>query len=56
MIDQMDDLVFEAGRVRVVIHYGAAWVDLTNGHWRSLFHPIYVPQKEFAIGPIQVFW
>jgi len=39
-----------------VIHYGAAWVDLKNGHWRSLFKPIFVPQKEFAIGPLQVFW
>jgi hypothetical protein len=56
MIDQMDDWTVEVGDVRVVVHYGAAWVDLKNGHWRGLFEVIRVPQKELAIGPIQVFW
>jgi len=50
-------LEFWIGRVGVVVHYGAWWVDFKAGHYGECFSarfPKGVP--EFAIGPFQVFY
>lgn len=53
---QARDWEVEVFGVKAVLHWGAALVDLRNGHWTHVLGCTWPRQGECAIGPLQLFW